>query len=259
MRTSLQLVESERMNQSCRAVAGPMWRCLTNGPRTLSFRECLTLVLKPNSSSRTSAVAARLLHSQAGEMDEEEQERAFFTVMETDSPAHLQNIASLAESDQSRLLAAFELGRRYHLFRERNRSAADSSGVASLSALTSQALAKVDAHWRDEPKEWLGFVPVYNKKQIGNLCVVERGVRTHVNTEPAELFRRLLSVSPRSFFLFHNHPSGDLCPSSQDHDLTRRVEDLALRLGVRLLGHWILSGTREREIPFHPKTWGSES
>ena len=46
---------------------------------------------------------------------------------------------------------------------------------------------------------------------------------------------------------FHNHPSGELKPSGPDRDITENVDHLAGQLGIRLLGHGIVSA--------HGETW----
>lgn len=178
-------------------------------------------------------------------MSEAEQARAFFTAMEVSPIAHLSSICGLGPAHQARLLAAFELGRRYAIFRQKN------SGRISLESPTlDQALKRVSASLRQEPQEWIGFVPRYRGDQpLGELCLVERGVRTHVNFDPVELFARILALRPSGFYLFHNHPSGDLRPSSADYELTERVTQVAQKLGIRLLGHGIVSGDSAQWIP----------
>jgi DNA repair protein RadC len=69
-----------------------------------------------------------------------------------------------------------------------------------------------------------------------------------VNIDPAELFARVLALRPHGFYLFHNHPSGDLSPSPADIDLTRQVQRVSEQLGIRLLGHGIVSSREERWI-----------
>ena len=79
-----------------------------------------------------------------------------------------------------------------------------------------RSVERISASLRRECQEWLGFVPVHRGGELGHFCLVERGVRTHVNIEPAELFARILALRPVGFYLFHNHPSGDLTPSEED-------------------------------------------
>ena len=218
----------------------PRERCIEQGARCLSLRECLALLLGSLN------LASRVLERPGSGFDESESERAFFTAMEVSADSHLSDHLGLGPAGQARLLAAFELGRRYAHHRERSLCSVKSP--RKVLDLRGQAVAGIRAPLRHEVQEWLGFVPFYRSGQLGNFCLVERGVRTHVNIDPVELFSRLLALRPEGFFLFHNHPSGDLTPSGADIDLTRQVRDLAGRFGVQLLGHGIVATLGESWI-----------
>ena len=225
----------------------PRERCLNQGPRCLSLRECIALILGSGPPGLGSlGVASGLLERPGAGLSGEDEERALFTAMEVSSGAHLKNLPGLGDAGQARLLAAFELCRRYALFRERVH--VKPRLARSRLAPSRQALFQVDPTLRCEAQEWLGFVPLYRTGELGELCIVERGVRTHVNVDPAELFARILALRPQAITLFHNHPSGSLLPSDADFNLTRHVGRLAGQLGIRLLGHWILTARGEHWI-----------
>lgn len=58
---------------------------------------------------------------------------------------------------------------------------------------------------------------------------------------PRELFIRLLLCGAHAFFMVHNHPSGDITPSSEDDALTKRVIAAGKTLNVELLDHVIIA------------------
>lgn len=240
MNLKLVLPESER----------PRERCLEHGAGCLSLKECLALVLgsgNPRSGSSLEA-AARLLGRSTGNsasLPAAEEARSFFETLETSPNSLLVDQPGLGDAQRARLLAVFEIARRYAAHRSRRLRAAE-PGAASPSAAAS-SLARIGGAARSEAREWLGFVPMY-ATGAGELCIVERGVRTHVNTEPAELFARVLALRPRGFVLAHNHPSGDPSPSRADLRLTEQVYELANRLGIPLLGHWVLTAETESWI-----------
>jgi len=69
------------------------------------------------------------------------------------------------------------------------------------------------------------------------------GVGT-VNAAPAgpgDVFKAALLANAVSLILIHNHPSGDLTPSKEDDDLTRRIARAGALLGIRLVDHVILA------------------
>jgi DNA repair protein RadC len=220
----------------------PRERCLENGAQALSLRECLAVILGSGPPGAGSlGLATRILTRPGPGLNRPDEERAFFTAMENSGLSHLVEIPGLGPAGKARLLAAFEIGRRYANYRQTPVRQAP----ASLDELATQALTRVTPELRNEAREWLGFVCLHRSGELGELCVVERGVRTHVNVDPAELFARLLALRPRGFVLIHNHPSGNVNPSPEDLHLTRNVDDLARSLGMRLLGHWIVSPSGE--------------
>ena len=222
----------------------PRERCLARGPQTLSLRECLAVILGSGPPGKGCLGLAQDLLSRTGqEPGSTEEEQAFFTAMEVAGLTHVSNLPGAGDAAQSRLLAAFELGRRYSIYREsqQNRTGLD----LDWDELSTRVLKKIPEHLRHEPQEWLGFIPLFKSTELGELCVVERGVRSHVNTDPAEFFARLLALRPVGFFLVHNHPSGNPTPSNEDVALTNHLNQLARQLGIGLLGHCIVSSSRE--------------
>src|SRR3546814_4698787 len=58
---------------------------------------------------------------------------------------------------------------------------------------------------------------------------------------PRVIIARALEIGAGAIVLAHNHPSGDLKPSSADRSLTREVTDIARRLEIAVLDHIIVS------------------
>jgi DNA repair protein RadC len=224
----------------------PRERCLEHGPHSLSLRECLALILGSGPPGvGCMGLADRIMLRPGDGLGGGEEERAFFNSIESSPLNLLQEIQGLGDAKQAKLLAAFEIGKRYAAFRE-SRRALPKPGRHPEPARS--ALERIPPHLRSEAREWLGFIPYYRNFELGDLCIVERGVRTHVNIDPAELFARILSLRPSAIFLVHNHPSGNTTPSEQDFELTRRINQIARQFGIKLLGHWIVASGDERLI-----------
>jgi DNA repair protein RadC len=225
----------------------PRERCLHLGAYGLSTRELLAVLLGSGPPGVGAlGLAGRVLERPGEGLAAPEAERALFTALEAAGDAHLREIAGLGAAGRARLLAAFELGRRYAVHRERR--ARPRPPADRMVDLPERALDRIPPSRRAEAVEWLGFVPVHRSGELGQFCLVERGTRTHVNIDPAELFARVLALRPRAFYLFHNHPSGQLRPSLEDVELTRRVERLARPLGLALLGHAVVGTHGERWV-----------
>jgi DNA repair protein RadC len=158
-------------------------------------------------------------------------------------------IKSLGSRQREQLLASLRLARDYCLYREQ---ASQASRLAHQRAFPWNLVRSMDPSIRTDAREWLGFWALSRQGTWSELQWVERGVRTHVNFEAAELFARCLPLRPRALVLVHNHPSGRTEPSWIDLQLTRRVGTLASHLGIELKGHWIVGPQNETWIPLNP-------
>lgn len=66
----------------------------------------------------------------------------------------------------------------------------------------------------------------------------------HTFMSPREVLRDALLANASAFVLGHNHPSGDPEPSRDDEAVTRRLVQAGELVGVTLLDHLVVGGTR---------------
>jgi DNA repair protein RadC len=59
--------------------------------------------------------------------------------------------------------------------------------------------------------------------------------------DPKIIFQAALLANASAIILCHNHPSGNLCPSSQDLAITRKLSEAAKVLEIGISDHIILS------------------
>ena len=67
-----------------------------------------------------------------------------------------------------------------------------------------------------------------------------RGTIDRAVVEPREILKSALLEDAAAMILYHNHPSGDATPSSEDLEFTRRLKKAADLVGVRLLDHVVV-------------------
>ena len=68
---------------------------------------------------------------------------------------------------------------------------------------------------------------------------------------PREVFRPALVHSAYAVILAHNHPSGDPTPSPADFQMSRRMNEAAKVLQIRLLDHVIVGAPGEGRLPYY--------
>ena len=95
-----------------------------------------------------------------------------------------------------------------------------------------------------ESSEVFGFVSLDGRHRFVAEHVLTRGTRNQAPVDVAELMRVALRDRAAAAILFHNHPSGDLQPSADDLELTRRLVRAGAIVGVPVLDHLIVAGSR---------------
>lgn len=82
------------------------------------------------------------------------------------------------------------------------------------------------------------------KHRLIELATVSVGSVDHTFMAPREVYRDALLVNASALVLAHNHPSGDPEPSRDDEQLTRRLVRAGELIGIDLLDHLVVGGTR---------------
>jgi len=84
--------------------------------------------------------------------------------------------------------------------------------------------------------------------------VVSIGTATASLVHPREVFQPAIALGACALLIGHNHPSGDVTPSAEDLDVTRRLAEAGHILGVTLLDHvvWARGGGFHSIRETHP-------
>lgn len=65
---------------------------------------------------------------------------------------------------------------------------------------------------------------------------------------PRDVFKSAILANAVSVILCHNHPSGDLTPSKQDIEITKRLVEVGELIGVKVLDHLVVSDKGYRSL-----------
>lgn len=97
---------------------------------------------------------------------------------------------------------------------------------------------------QNEPVEVFLVVCLSTKHGVLGFREVARGAVDRVHVSPAEVFKTVLLSNATAFLVGHNHPSGDVTPSPDDHAITRTLTAGAALLGVDLVDHVVVGHGR---------------
>ena len=67
------------------------------------------------------------------------------------------------------------------------------------------------------------------------------GTLTQATVFPREIVKYALLKNAASVICAHNHPSGEISPSGDDHRITRRIKQACEAVGIQLLDHLIIA------------------
>ncbi len=96
-----------------------------------------------------------------------------------------------------------------------------------------------------EAQEIFGELFLDAKNNLVGMMEVSRGSLTASVAHPREVFKAALLVGAcANLILFHNHPSGDPKPSTEDIHITKQMKRAGEILGIPLLDHIIIGDGR---------------
>ncbi len=100
-------------------------------------------------------------------------------------------------------------------------------------------LSKKDKISQDKEHLWLMILD--GSKQIKHLELIVLGTVSNVCATPMEIFSVALHRRGVNLAIIHNHPTGNIEPSSADLMLTLQLRKVGLICGIPIVDHLIIS------------------
>nr|WP_243270057.1 JAB domain-containing protein [Thermanaerosceptrum fracticalcis] len=99
-----------------------------------------------------------------------------------------------------------------------------------------------------EPKENFGILTLDIKVRAIGLHIISIGSIGSSVVSPRDVFAAAILNNAAAIILFHNHPSGDPTPSSEDIKVTRSLCDAGKIMGIQVLDHIIIGENRYESL-----------
>ncbi len=203
----------------------PREKLLHHGVAVLGDNELVALVLgNGRRGSGALSVANELLRQQGG-----------IHGLARAASGDLARVRGVGAVKAAQLIAAVELGRRTlaHSASERTQLRTPRDAASYLLPL-----------FGARSVEQFGIVLLDSKHRVLRTTLVSIGTLNSTIVQPREVFREAILGSAAAVVAFHNHPSGDPSPSSDDVELTVRLAAAGALMGVDLVDHVILGDGR---------------
>lgn len=140
-------------------------------------------------------------------------------------------VPGLSEAAAGALVAAVELAKR-----------GLDRGLGGLPKITHPSdVLKAVPEIREERQEHFVCLYLNARTQLVHKATISVGTLNGSLVHPREVFAPALEHAASAIILVHNHPSGDPMPSRDDLNLTRRLIEAGLIMGIEIIDHIIVS------------------
>lgn len=141
----------------------------------------------------------------------------------------LLTIKSLGPAKATQIMAGYELWRRQFQVSERPIIDSPEAAVARLTDI------------RDKKQEYFVCLTLDGANRLIAKRVISIGTLTSSLVHPREVFADAITDRAASIIVAHNHPSGNLQPSQADRDVTARLKQASLTIGIDIIDHILLT------------------
>ncbi|NJM97275.1 MAG: DNA repair protein RadC [Phormidesmis sp. RL_2_1] len=208
----------------------PRERLLAYGSKRLSASELIAILLGTGQGpGKLSAVGLGQFLLQ--DIGKEQSSGDGLCALRDITAEELMKVSGIGPAKAATILAALELGKRVLQSQPPLFTVVDDPGVAAA-ALGHELM------WQDQERFAVLLLDI--KHRIIGSKVISIGTATETLAHPRDIFREAIKRGATRLILAHNHPSGNLEPSSEDITLTRQLLKGAHLLGIPILDHLIL-------------------
>ena len=149
----------------------------------------------------------------------------------------LSKIEGIGSAKACQLSAAFELARRYY----------ETPDMVTITH--SRDIAELLKNYASKNQEHFITVTLDGANTVIKTRVVFIGTLNRSLVHPREVFAPAFTDRAASIVIAHNHPSGNIQPSAEDFEITRKLIKASKILGIDIVDHVIL--TKNGHYSFH--------
>ena len=200
----------------------PRERLYQYGSENLSDEELISIILKTGTKGMSVKEVSLKLLENVGDIKK----------LKDIGINTLMGINGIGKVKAIEIKAAIELGRRIYI--ENNKL----GGIILNNSL------KIYEYFKDlvgdKKQEYFYTVYVDTKgRYIDKKCLFVGTINNSI-VHPREIFKEAYLLSANGIICIHNHPSGDPTPSKEDVMITKKIKEIGMIHGIRLVDHLIV-------------------
>lgn len=201
----------------------PREKLLRKGRGSLSDAELLAILIGSGSRNETAVDLCKKILAKTGNSLNELGKLTLKQLIE---------FKGVGEAKALTIIAALELGRR-----RRSEEALEKKKITSSTSVYELMLPVIG----DLPHEEFWVVYLNNSNKVIDKFQLSKGGITGTLVDVRLALKRALELGATSIILTHNHPSGNLSPSTADKQLTQKLKTAGESLDIKVLDHVIVT------------------
>ncbi|MBN2510532.1 MAG: DNA repair protein RadC [Spirochaetales bacterium] len=139
----------------------------------------------------------------------------------------IKDIPGMGKAKASIIVCAFELAKRRMI-------------PPNICIKTPEDILQFLLPYRNKKQEHFLVAGLSGSHELKYLDVITIGILNKSLVHPREVYERAITSSIHSILVCHNHPSGNLQPSKEDKEVTRRLKETGEIIGIPLIDHIII-------------------
>lgn len=201
----------------------PREKLLSQGRRTLTDAELMAILLGSGSTTETAVeLSKRILHSCNNDLN----------ALAKLSVTELCKFKGIGEAKAISIIAALELGRR--------RKESDQLETNKITSSRDVFLI-LSPQFSDLLHEEFWILLLNKANKVLNKVLISKGGQSATVVDAKVIFKAALEHNASSIILAHNHPSGNLSPSQEDINITKKIVSAAKLIDFSVLDHIIMT------------------
>lgn len=201
----------------------PREKLLQKGKVSLSDAELLAILIGSGSRNETAVDLCKKILSGASNSLAE---------LGKLSISQLTDYKGIGEAKAITIIAAMELGRR-----RRTEEALEKKKISSSTSVFELMQPVIG----ELPHEEFWIIYLNNSNKVIDQLQLSKGGITGTLVDVRLALRKAIEVGATAIILSHNHPSGNLNPSSADKQLTQKLKAAGESLDIKILDHIIVT------------------
>ncbi len=194
------------------------------GTQSLSDSELIAILLRTGTKGKSVLQVAQELKKSYGNL----------SILAAQSVESLTKSVGIGKDKAATLVAAFELNRRI----ESQSKWFSDKKIASPCDIAEIFIPLL----RDEVKEKFLVVCLNSANKIIKYEIISMGNLNSSVVHPREIFKVAIESNSANIILIHNHPSGNLEPSKEDIQITKKIVEAGNIFDIKVFDHIITAG-----------------